>query len=424
MPEKNKPPRCAAAAWLLAAACVPGAWAQMPDHARNQVPDGASTLHQALDTAWARHPRAAALASRQAEAQARAETAAGFTPQPAAVSVGQKTDRLHDNAGLREWEVEVAAPLWLPGQRDARVTEARRGAQALDAQTAHQRWQLAGEVREAWWALAAARQAHALATQRQETAKALADNVRRRFQAGDLARVDANLAQGESLAAEAELLEAGQALKQAELALRALTGEGAPTDLPPETAGTSIDANEAHPIDHHPWLQALRATSALAGSRVALADASGREPPQIALAWISERSEATRPYERSVGIRLTLPLSSSGRVRQDSAAARADAAQAEAELAQARARVEQDEAFARAAFDGSETLLRMARERQSLTADNFQLAMRGFELGESDLPTLLRARSEDRDAQAALHRQQIARERALSGLLQARGVMP
>lgn len=413
--------RTAVAAMLLAAWSVPAA---------------SQSLNQALDAAWQRHPQAAALSARQAEAQARTELAAGFSPAPASVSLGQKTDRLNSNAGMREWELELAAPLWLPGQRAARQTEAQRAAHELDARTAYLRWQLAGEVREAWWALAAARGALTLARQRLDTAEALAAAVQRRFAAGDLARVDANLAQGERLAAQGEVLDADKALRQAEQSYRNLTGAAAPATLPgestestesptsPRSSVAAGPADDAALVPQHPHLQALRASSELAGSRVALVDASRREAPELALRWISERSEATRPHERSVGIKLTLPLSSSGRVSQESASARAELAQAETELSLASIRIEQDIANARAEFEATEHQLRMARERQTLAADSLMLAQRSFDLGESDLPALMRARADALDTSANLHRQQLMRELALSRLHQAQGVLP
>ena len=388
-------------------------------------------LRQALEAAWQRHPQTAALAARQTEAQARSELADSLTPSPASVAIGQKTDRLHGNEGQREWEVEVATPLWLPAQKAARQGEAQKGAQLLQAQTRLLRWQLAGELREAWWALAAARSSQAVARQRLATAEALAQSVQRRYAQGDLARVDANLAQGEQLAAQIALLEAEQALQQAEQRLVLLTGRPAPAELPAEPMPPfplSPPSPPSHPetqdLAAHPQLEALRAGSELAASRVALVDASRRDAPELALRWISERRQATLPEERSVGIKLTWPLSSSARVQQDSAAARAELSQADAELAQARLRIEQDVAQARQALAAAERQLSLARERQALAADNLTLAQRSFDLGESDLPMLMRARSEAIDAEAKLRQQQVARELAVSRLHQSLGLLP
>ncbi|MGQ5491136.1 TolC family protein, partial [Thauera sp. ZXT1-4] len=75
-----------------------------------------------------------------------------------------------------------------------------------------------------WWALAAARNARDLALRRVTTARTLESDVLRRFEAGELARTDANLARNERLAAEAEAVDAQTAVLGAEAKYRTLTG--------------------------------------------------------------------------------------------------------------------------------------------------------------------------------------------------------
>ena len=79
-------------------------------------PAYAQSLGDALEQAWTRHPQAAAVSAREDEARARADVAAGITPGPASMSLSSLNDRLNKNRGKQEWEVEMAVPLWLPGQ--------------------------------------------------------------------------------------------------------------------------------------------------------------------------------------------------------------------------------------------------------------------------------------------------------------------
>lgn len=383
---------------------------------------GAQTLTQALDAAWARAPQAVALSARRAEAQAGLDLARGLTPGPASVSLNHLNDRLNQNTGRREWEVELATPLWLPGQRSARESLAEKASIELDARNASLKLQLAAEVREAWWRVAAARDAAALAYQRLETAQALAGSVLRRFKTGDLARVDANLVKTERLAAQAEVLDADSGLQQAMQAYRTLTGADAPVALPAEIA--QAQDVEASRLSLHPQLRALQAITEVAQSRLALVDASQRDAPEIAVRWTNQRSDGMTPYDQAVGVKLTIPLSSGARVRQNGAAARAELAQAEAELTLAQTRTQQEVLRAQSELDLAQRQLDMARERQALTTDNLNLAQRSFELGESDLPTLMRARAAFHEAQAWFKRQETAHSLAQSRLLQARGVLP
>lgn len=393
-----------AALWLLGWVCASSVSAQ--------------TLSDALASAWARHPAALALAARQDEAQAGLSLAQGMTPGPAAISVSQLNDQLNRHQGRQEWELEVSTPLWLPAQKSARLSEAAQALSAVEARSSAARWQLAGEVRDAWWAVALAREVCTLAVQRVDTAQALAKAVQRRYKAGDMARLDANLAQGELLAAEAERLDAEQALRQAEFGYRKLMGTDAPPVLPPEIPRTNDEGVM------HPQLQALRTQTMLDGSRLAVLNASRRDAPELALRWSSQRSDAAEPYDRAVGIKLTVPLSSEARVQRDGAAVRAELAQSEAELAQSLTRIEEGVVLARSERDKAERQWAMAQQRSVLAADNRRLAQKSFDLGESDLPALMRARAADHEAQFWLKRQELARHAAQSRLYQAQGILP
>ena len=196
-------------------------------------------LAGAVEQAWRLHPQAAGLDAREAEARAARDVAGGLTPEPASISLGNLNDKPGRNTGRQEWEVELAVPLWLPGQQDARAAEAESRIGEAAARRTAVRLDIAGEVREAWWSLAAARAAKSLALRRLDTARALDRDVHQRFTVGELSRIDANLAQGEVLAAEAEVIAGEAALLQAEQAFRLLTGTGAPAELVEEAAAAT-----------------------------------------------------------------------------------------------------------------------------------------------------------------------------------------
>jgi len=410
------------------------------------------TLGDALEQAWARHPQAAAVSAREDEARARADVAAGITPGPASLSLSSLNDRLNRNRGKQEWEAEMAVPLWLPGQQSARATEAESAVMEVAARRIALRLQIAGEVREAWWIIAAARNARDLARRRAITSGALEADVQRRFKAGDLARIDANLAQGERLAAEAEAIEAEAALLQAEQIYRNLTGAAAPSVLAAEDAiaarepagphpqplsregrgehpkGTSYGARSESLRDlpglDHPQLAAVAAAARTARAKLRVAEETRRDAPEFAVRVVRERGEFAEPYANTVGVKLTIPFSSGARVRQENAAARAEASQADAELALARLKLQLDAEKTRLDLAAAERQFAMARERRELTADNLRLAEKAFSLGESDLTTLLRVRAGAFEAEAFLNRQQVARAAAQSRLKQVLGVLP
>jgi outer membrane protein TolC len=383
----------------------------------------AGGLASALEQAWRLHPQAAALDARDAEARAARDIAGGLTPEPGAIAIGSRNDRWNRDRGQQEYEIELATPLWLPGQKAAHEDAAASQIDEVAAKRIALRWELAGELREAWWALAAARNARALAARRVETARALESDVRRRFRAGDLSRIDGNLAQSEVLAAEAELIEAEANRLQAEQVLRRLTGAGAPVDIG-EEAPAQMTVRPADTAAMHPLLAAASAASRSARARTTVAAESRRAAPELALRVVRERGDFVEPYSNSIGVRLKIPFSSDALLRRDTAAAQAEASQADAEMLRARTRVELETERAQRALAAAGQQLAMAEERRALAADNLRLAEKAFTLGESDLSALLRIRAAAFDAESFYDRQRVARAAAISRLNQALGALP
>ena len=379
----------------------------------------AQSLAIALDQAWSRHPLAAASAARADEALARIDSANRLTPAPASVSLGNVNDQLNTNRGRQEWELEVATPLWLPGQRAARQNEAMALETEMVARQQALRLQLAAELREAWWALAGARNAQTTAQDRLHTANALALDVQRRYKVGELARVDANLAQNEQLAARAELVDAQAAVALAEQNLQTLTGVKPPVTLPAETGPV-----QPPPLEAHPLMRSASAATLRAQSRLQVVQRSAREAPTLAVRMLRSRSDLNDNYADALGIKLTVPLSSGSRVRQEDAGARAELAQADAEWAQVYQRGQFAIDSARREQSNAQRQLAFAETRVQLTADNQALAEKSFVLGESDLATLLRARAAALEAHALRARYQVGVSAAQSRLNQSMGVLP
>ncbi|WP_248595594.1 TolC family protein [Candidatus Accumulibacter phosphatis] len=416
---------------LRLAACLVGVLLSLSGMAASPPAAPEGSLGFWLEEAWLRNPQAKAVDAREGEARAAQELASGLTPEPGSVSVGALNDQLNSNRGKREIAVELNAYLWLPGQKAAREAEAESRFDEVGARRAALRLELAGALREAWWTLAAARNSARLAVGRLETARALASEVQRRYQAGDLSRIDANLAQMEMQAAEAESIDADSSLLQAEHVFRALTGAPAPSSISAERpatpghGGTKPLAPETFsPSPLHPQLTAAAAASRSARAKVKVAEESRRAAPEVSLLALRERSDFNESYSDSIGIRLKIPFSSGALVRRESSAAQAEADQSDAEMQRLEQRVELDAMRARQALQAAERQYALAEQRRTLSSDSLRLAEKSFALGEADLATLLRIRSAAYAADTFLGRQGIARAAAISRLNQTLGVLP
>ena len=110
-----------------------------------------ANLKDVFDAAWARQPESQALLMRRDAVQAQRRAAAAWTPEPPALEISNKTDRLTRNDGARELEAGIAIPLWLPGERSNSGALADAQTAAVESRVEAARLRLAATVREAWW---------------------------------------------------------------------------------------------------------------------------------------------------------------------------------------------------------------------------------------------------------------------------------
>ena len=105
------------------------------------------TLSQAFEAAWARQPEVAALTARREATRAQQQAAASWTPEPVAVELTGKTDRLNRNLGTREYEAALAIPLWLPGERGRSQALAQAEGRAVESRSLAAQLRVAASVR-------------------------------------------------------------------------------------------------------------------------------------------------------------------------------------------------------------------------------------------------------------------------------------
>lgn len=376
----------------------------------------AQSLHDTLESAWARQPAMQAQAERLVELDGKRNAADALTPAPAAVSIGQRTDQPGSNAGRREWEIELAAPLWLPGQRDKQRAVVQAEGDVYGTVQVLSKLRLAGELREAWWQARLAAAERDLATQRLASADALAADVARRVKAGDLARVDANRAQGEQQMAHIALGEADAKAFRALQQFTTLTGLA--------TLPVSDEQTAAQPAEIHPQRSAAQQQAALAQRRLDYAGASRRDPPELSVALTRERSSFEERYGNSLMLRLKIPFAGDARNQPRLAAAAAERAEADATQLLENVRIEAEIAAARRELEQARSSLQWSGSRLELARDTHQLLERAFKLGELDLPTRLRAEAERFEAERALLRARLEAGHAISKLNQALGILP
>ncbi len=419
--------------WRRSAALALGwALASMAAHAQaphTPVPDPAAwSLRALFDHAWQRQPEAQAQPLRQQAAEATRLAAQRWTAEPPALQLQTRTDRPGSQQGQREVEVGLAAPLWLPGERARSAALGDAQWQQVQSQQRAAQWQLAAQVRQAWWDWQRARSDLALAQDRLHSARQLAADVQRRWQAGDLARTDGLQAQAVAAQAEAAQAEAQGALQAARAALSAWgalpgTAPGAPAPQDWRAEPLADAAVQAVP-DNHPALAQAQAQAQVARHTAELAAVQRRANPELSVAATRGRDQAGERYRQSVTLGLRIPLGDNALAQAKEAAAQADALEQETRLQRERERLAQDLHAAQARVAAAQAQSDAAARHAALVQETLGHVDKAFRLGEADWPTRLRAEQDAAQAQRQLARARIDAAAAVSALRQALGLLP
>lgn len=387
------------------------------------------TMRAAFEAAWARQPEAQALAARRDAARAQHQAARTLTPEPVAMALSNRTDRLNRNLGTREYEVGVAIPLWLPGERGRSQDLADAEGRAIESRTTAAQLRVAAAVRESWWTWQRAQVELDAARGQLDNVRRIAADVGKRLKAGDLARADQHQADGAVAAAEAAVAQAEGALTAAWQRFRSLVampGDAAPSDAPsaeaepePSTAATPADDMETHAE-----LLSLKDRAAVADNVAALAATRSRASPELTIATTRDRSTYGESYQQTFTVGVRIPFGAGPRHDARVASARAEAVELQAQLVLERARLAGEREAARARTDAARTQLAAAERRAQLARESRGFFDKSFRLGESDLPTRLRIEAEAADAERQAARALIELGAAISAWRQALGLLP
>ena len=382
---------------------------------------GAVTLAQAFEAAWSLQPEALALQLRRDATQAQQQAAQAWTPEPAALTLSDKTDRFNRNQGVREIEVGLAIPLWLPGERarSGALAEAERS--GVESRVAAAQLRLAGVLREAWWQRQRAQVDADVARDQLANARVLAADVAKRLRAGDLARADQHQAEGAVAAAESAVARALSAEAAALQQLRATSG--GVLDAPAVARTEPEPASDAlAPV--HPAVVELQDRVAIAERAAALGTTRARANPELTLAATRERDGRGERYDPSITIGLRIPLGAGSRYTARVAAAQAEATELQAQLRLERERIAAGQDASRQHVASARAQLAAAERRAQLASESRGFFDKSFRVGETDLPTRLRIEAEAVEArrQAASARIEVAA--AISQWRQALGLLP
>ncbi|MBF6989571.1 TolC family protein [Cupriavidus sp. IK-TO18] len=379
-------------------------------------------LHALFNTAWERSVAFQATEGRRLEAAASRVQADSLIAGPPTLGLLHRDDRWTEKRGLRESEVQLGVPVWMPGQRAARGDLADAQAAEAEAGTALARLNVAGEVRERVWQLVAAEGERDVVRRRVEIAASLRDDVRRRVTAGDLARTDLLLAQQDYLAAQGLLADSDARLVDARARLLQATGVSALPLRYVEAAAPVGDTGASNV--GHPRLEAAQRAVLRSERQVGYLRKSRRDPPEVGVMYRNDRAGGGMPSDQTIGLFVKIPFATDARNLPRETAAQTDLMTARAEFDRTERSVRSDVDAAQAALSLAEQQLKLTEERSATLSERAALLRKTFNAGEIGLPEVLRAQNQALEAEADLARQHARRGIAVANLNQALGVLP
>jgi outer membrane protein, heavy metal efflux system len=378
----------------------------------------ALSLRDALDATIKHRPQQAQLQSQQYDIQSKQALANSLFPQSPALSLYHQNDALGSGRNEQDFQAELELPLWLNNQRSARLKVAEMSAKHYEASQAGLAIQAAGLLRDALWEIALRKNTLLLSEAKHESAMALQEKVNRSVLAGESAKTDLLLAQQETLQAAKNSLLAEAEVMHARFRYKLLTGlDDLPKDFVEEKSQlTSFEDSPA-------WLEMLTKVQYAEQSRQ-LAQIEKKENMQVLINARSSQGAFDTQYNQSMGVRVRIPLNIAARTAPVTAVAemRLGDAQSERDLLSNALEAALHEADHN--LEVSEQELVIAEQHHAIAKESLRLAEKAYALGEHDLATLIRIKSQAFDAERSYRAMQLQRQWNIARYNQAVGVLP
>lgn len=380
------------------------------------------TVQQAYQSALSISPDIQAQKKRLEAFQAKTEAVSWFSAQPLSLEGSYRSDRNYNNQGVREMEIGVSAPLWHWNERQHTQALRDKELEAAHQQLAQQKLELAGEVRRVFWDTLSAHMDIEIAQVRTTAAEQLLKDVKRRVDAGEMAKVDLYQAQALLAEAQANLNRAIDAFADISAEFSSLTG------LPSSTLG-GIHAEdspmpETPQPEEHPALQLAKTQAQLQAKNAELVKTQRRGNPELGLALVRERSAFGMDTEKSLRISGRFPLGNTADYDSRMLEAQANQLQAELTASKTERTVLTKGRAAAGRVEVFKQLRDSTREQADLWKKTYLLSQKSFELGETDLPTLLRQELQAFEANRLAHKADVEYAAKLSAYRQALGLLP
>ncbi len=304
---------------------------------------------------------------------------------------------------LQAYEGEVSQEVEWAGQRGLRRAVAREDVARADALVRDAERVTLQAAAEAFYRAAAAQRQLDVATEVMELNLRLMDAAQRMREAGEVSRLEENLARVESGRAQARVMELRREAESAFLELRRILA--LPDDAalavrvgasPPEPEGLDADSLTRVALERRPDLAGVAAEVEMNRSLLRLVNREAL--PNLRLSIPFDRLEGPGSEKIGVGVGLSIPLWNRNQGEADAVRAEVDRARRNREALEWRIRVEVLDALQR--YRSATQEERMARRTVlEPVEESHPMLEEAYRAGKMDLPTVLLTRNALLDAE-------------------------
>jgi cobalt-zinc-cadmium efflux system outer membrane protein len=389
------------------------------DHAEPLVISEQLTLHDVVEKTYQRNPRIEAMQARLKHVKAQNNSTQSLWASDPAFNVSHYNDVLTDSDGLREFEVGMQLPLWLPGQRAARQKTIEQERSIVNASEPALKLEIAGIIRELLWNIALTKNRMTVAEQEWDIVKKLEQDVNKRVELGDLAQSDMILAQQESLSKEAAYRIAEQEFRHAQHRYDMITGlQTLPANYE-EVVTDDLSISFEHPALKESQQQV---NHSVAQRDQVILEKSGN--PTLFVGTRHEQGPTDNGYDNAIGLSLSMPFGLTAYTEPKVTAA-------EVELSEYRSQMELLHRDLNIAVQDADRELSatidqydFARRQNELSKRNLALSRKAFSLGETGLIELIRIQAQAFAAERNMHQKYLEVGLHKARLNQAKGIIP
>lgn len=330
-------------------------------------------------------------------------------------------DQMFDNTGFKETEMGLEFDLWRWDEKSSASALASDQQQLFQAWKGYLHWMMAGKVRQQLHKMAIADAEILQAKQNVINTQQLLKISRQRFQAGELPERAVLQSEALLLQARQQLLTASAEQVDGQRRYQQLTDLKRRPEVIAETPPISDEITANHPVVLYRLAQRQQQMSLLNRQRY---QASGNTTLSIGLRR-DQGSDEESPID-SVGLAITIPFGSTNNShsRASTASTATAIAEADVQLLNTRRELQQQLHEIEHELRLQQDALGYARTSADLHRRQWQMALRAFELGESDLEPAILAQKQYQQSQQQFQLQKLRQQALQASYRQVVGELP